>query len=256
MGACCGRLETYEDKLIVHFKNLKLKDLDYDHMESIFETKLVNLELTEEFKMKLNGKNLHAFEDSLKKISKENLIKLAEKYFIDPKDKLTHINVQLSFFKLIADNSNNNKRTIIFLLLSFLKNDKEKYNIFLNLCHFIEGSENIRYLKFKNIFTLYVRSTLILPLLALKENLDNTNKMLSDEIDYQITSYHSDSNIKLFIEKVFEDFEAIKFSNLDEFYVETFVIKIEDLYDIFRKYGSDYFNFNGLRSIYSNYIKI
>lgn len=256
MGACCGRVESYEDKIVVHFKNLKLKDLDYEQMENIFETKLVNLELTEEFKMKLNGKNLQAFENSLKKISKDNLIKLADGYFIDDKDKPHHIKVQHSFFKMIAENSNNNKKTIIFFLLSFLKNDKDKYNIFLDLCHFIEGSEFIKFPKFKNIFKLYVRSNLILPSLALKENNDNTNKILSDEIDYQLSYYYSEANINQFVEKVFEDFETIKFSNLDDFHVETYQIKIEDLYEIFRKHGSDYFNFYGLRFIYSNYIKL
>ena len=58
MGACCTRPNNLEDVVIKHFKNMKLRNIDYETAKGIFEMKLFNLELNEEFRMKLTGKSL------------------------------------------------------------------------------------------------------------------------------------------------------------------------------------------------------
>lgn len=270
MGACCTRPNSLEDVLHQHFKNLKLRSMDYSTFSNIINSKFATLELSDSFKEKLKGKSLNAFEGSLNKISKENFIKHAETYFIDPKDNPIHIKTQKMFFELICEYSNNNKFSIMFHLLSLLDNDEEKYEKFFEIITTLENGKPIDYPKFKNLVKIFIKHTLILPNKALKESLakvgdekiNSQNKQpesgttsgtnISAEINEQLKSAFSDKNIDSFVNSIFEEFERLKFINFDEAFMERYNVAPEDTLEIFKKFegNGNLFNFNGLRSFY------
>ena len=75
MGNCCQRVNQIEVILNIHFKNIKVRFLDYESAKSTLELKLYRIELNEEIKAKFcnNKSNSNNF---LTMITKENFMRL------------------------------------------------------------------------------------------------------------------------------------------------------------------------------------
>lgn len=253
MGGCCQREITLDDLLYQQLNGLKLRSMNYDKMKDIIKNHLINFELNEELKNKLSGKNLAAFETSLNKISKENMLKLCDDYFIDNLDEVKHIKTQKIYFKKICDASNNDRNFILFHLLPLVKSsDKEKMNIFINLVYIIENKTILTYLKFKKVVYLFVEHCLILPSLSFMESVkEEGDDDLAQEIEEQVRNSFRPENLQVFVDNFFEDFEHKNLSQLDDLSIERYTLNLEEIKEILNKYKkSGFFNLFDLRALY------
>lgn len=246
MGNCCSRTSPNEETLHKILKNLKLRNLDYEEAKAKLDLALYP-QLTDDMKNKLSGKNLAAFEDSLKQISGDNFMKIAKHYYFDDTDSNPYAEEQKIYLQKIYSASNNSKHLILFNLFSLLKSD-DKIDSFLYVIQNVESKE-ISYAQFKQFVFDYVKNNLVLPSLALMGI--SKDKITIDEIEEEVNNLFTNENIFNFINKILDDFEKMKFLNEeDQYTMDRYIIRMEDIYKIFSKHESDFFNLFSLRALF------
>lgn len=254
MGICCNRAANQnEDLLEKSLKNLKLREMSYEDLKSSINMALLP-ELTDEFKSKLQEKNLSSFMNSLKTLSKENFLKICRYYFYDSdlhtNPKAEH---QRIYFEKVGEQSNQNKSELIFNLYSLIKFNDNKIDQFLPMILTMEETQSISYSKLKHIMFIYVRNNLIVPSLALKEVSEDEN--ISSFVDNDIKNMYTNENILGYVNTICEDFEKSKFQNDEDAHMmDSYKIKNADIKKIFDNTAPDFFDLFNLRnSFYTLY---
>lgn len=199
MGNCFSNDANIENSIITQMELMKIRSLPMTEVKSILYANITSINGFE--LNKLSEESLKVYKRTLKTISFDNFNKLGTEHFYHD-----HSQFQSSYFKLLHQASKS-RRSIAFLYLIPISKDTDdqKMKYFIDSFFALNEQTKQSYNEIKAIMTNYIKNTLTIPFLSIKNTFEDDN--IKESIDNLIDQTYNEKNINLFVEYIFVAFE-------------------------------------------------